>query len=84
VQSNFRKSQSLKESNVLKALSFNNQQNNFNPMKLIKHNLCKYNMNQTEYSKKIITDLIYDEKKHIVAVFKENLIWDDMADFLHR
>jgi hypothetical protein len=50
--------------------------------KHIKKNLNKHNILQKEYEKKIISDLIYDERKHIVAVFKEHLIWDDMAEFL--
>jgi hypothetical protein len=84
VQSNLiRKNKTLKESlhNKLSVLSPRGKGINLSN---VRKNLSKYNFNQTEYQKKIITDLIYDEKKHIVAVFKEHLIWDDMAEFLIR
>ena len=49
---------------------------------LIKRNLSKYNSDETHYNIKVINDLMYDEKKHIVSVFKEFLILDDIAEFL--
>ena len=36
------------------------------------------------YYRKIVTDLMYDEKKHIVSVFKEYLILDDIGEFLDK
>ena len=51
--------------------------------KMIK-NLKKYNITEDKYNKKIITDIIYDERKHIVSVFKNNLLWDETSDFLNR
>ena len=47
-------------------------------------NLKKYNMTIETYNKKVITDIIYDERKHIVSVFKNYLLWDEMSDFLRR
>ena len=47
-------------------------------------NLKKYNMTIESYNKKVITDIIYDERKHIVSVFKNYLLWDEMSDFLKR
>ena len=47
-------------------------------------NLKKYNMTIESYNKKVITDIIYDERKHIVSVFKDYLLWDEMSDFLKR
>ena len=47
-------------------------------------NLKKYNMTIETYNKKVITDIIYDERKHIVSVFKNYLLWDEMSDFLKR
>jgi hypothetical protein len=85
VNSNLRKSQPYKESRLAKVLSLY-KPNKFkpNPMKLVRRNLLSYNLSQTDYEKKVITDLIYDEKKHIVSIFKDHLIWDDVADFLSR
>ena len=51
---------------------------------LIIKNLKKYNVNRTFYNIKIINDIIYDEKKHIVSVFKNYLLWDETSDFLKR
>ena len=51
---------------------------------LIIKNLKKYNVNNTFYNIKIINDIIYDEKKHIVSVFKNYLLWDETSDFLKR
>ena len=48
------------------------------------NNLRKYNISIESYNKKIITDIIYDEKKHIVSEFKNYLLWDEMSDFLKR
>ena len=48
------------------------------------NNLKKYNVNTTFYNTKIINDIIYDEKKHIVSVFKNYLLWDETSDFLKR
>jgi hypothetical protein len=36
------------------------------------------------YRKNIINDIIYNEKAHIVAVFKDYLIYDDTSEFLKR
>ena len=47
-------------------------------------NLKKYNVSNDSYNKKIITDIIYDERKHIVSVFKNYLLWDETSDFLKR
>ncbi len=53
-----------------------------NNQDLIYRNLIKYNSDETQYNIKVINDLMYDEKKHIVSVFKEYLILDDIAEFL--
>lgn len=39
--------------------------------------------NKTIY-KKIINDIVYNEKSHIVAKFKDFLIFDDCSEFLKR
>lgn len=52
-------------------------------MKIIT-NLIKHNSTKGSYETKIINNIIYDEKKHIVSLFKNHLIWDETADFLKR
>ncbi len=52
--------------------------------KLMIHNLKKYNVSIEFINKKIITDIIFDERKHIVSIFKNYLLWDEMSDFLNR
>jgi hypothetical protein len=36
------------------------------------------------YNVKVINDIIYNDPGHIVAVFKDYLIQDDISDFLKR
>ena len=55
-----------------------------NSVKIMKTNILKYNCEINMYNRKIVTDLMYDERKHIVSVFKEYLILDDIAEFLDK
>ena len=52
--------------------------------KKLNNHLKKYNFSENEYNKKIINDIIYDEKKHIVSVLKDYIIEDGGNDFLKR
>ena len=52
--------------------------------KKLNNHLKKYNLSENEYNKKIINDIIYDEKKHIVSVLKDYIIEDGGNDFLKR
>lgn len=36
------------------------------------------------YNVKIVNDVIYNETTHIVSVFKDYLIFDDVSEFLKR
>lgn len=36
------------------------------------------------YNVKIVNDIIYNEPTHIVAVFKDYLIYDDLSEFFKR
>lgn len=36
------------------------------------------------YNVKIINDIIYNEPTHLVSVFKDYLIYDDVSEFLKR
>ena len=48
--------------------------------KLIK----KYNIKPKDFLINIINDIIYNEKTHLVAVFKDYLIYDDNSEFFKR
>ena len=43
-----------------------------------------YYINNNYYNSRIINDIIYNEKSHIVSKFKDNLISDDNSEFLKR
>lgn len=51
---------------------------------LIAENLNQYNWTPEEYQIKIINDMIFDEKKRIVSLFKDYLLLDETNDFLRR
>ena len=54
-------------------------------LKYINNNLHKkYYINELEYGTSVINNIIYNEKSHIVAVFKDYLIADDYSEFLKR
>ena len=36
------------------------------------------------YNVKIVNDIIYNESTHVVAVFKDYLIYDDLSEFMKR
>jgi hypothetical protein len=53
--------------------------------KVITHNLNqKYLTSKDYYNVKIINDVIYNESTHVVSVFKDYLILDDVSEFLKR
>ena len=51
---------------------------------IITHNLFKHNSSPTCYNKKIIVDLIFNEKKHFVSLFKDHLILNESFDFINK
>lgn len=51
---------------------------------LLKFNLQKHNSSVDEFNIKVINDIIYDEHKRIVSIFKEYLLLDEVSDFLKR
>lgn len=62
------------KTNKLEILIYNNR-----------HRLHAENtVNNHDFCKNIINDIIYNEKAHIVAVFKDYLIYDDTSEFLKR
>mmetsp|Transcript_39579 Transcript_39579/g.38096 ORF Transcript_39579/g.38096 Transcript_39579/m.38096 type:complete len:95 (-) Transcript_39579:2478-2762(-) len=52
---------------------------------MIQGNLSKkYSTNRDYYNVKTVNDLIYNENTHIVSIFKDYLILDDINEFLKR
>ena len=72
----------------LKKYSVLNTTNNYNnyillQLKLILKKLAKkYNRGAEYYRRKVITDIIENESTHLVASFKEFLIYGDYSEFL--
>ena len=52
--------------------------------KLIYNNLKKYSISKNTFNKYIINDIIFDHRNHIVAEFKNYLLWDETSEFLKR
>jgi hypothetical protein len=46
--------------------------------------LSKYKTDNRSYNIKTINEIIYNEKSHVVAAFKDYLIYDDTSEFLKR
>ena len=46
--------------------------------------LLVYNINIRKYNIRIINDIISDQNKHIVSLFKNFLLWDDPSEYLKR
>jgi len=44
----------------------------------------KYLTSQDYYNAKIVSDIMYNENRHIVSVFKDYLIYDDFSEYLKR
>ena len=49
-------------------------------MKLVKN----HQINNNKFNKNVINSIIYNEKEHIVAEFKDFLIYDDFSEFMKR
>ena len=49
-----------------------------------RHLLTKHTTDDSTYSIRCLNDIIYNEKAHVVSVFKDYLIYDDMSEFLKR
>lgn len=44
----------------------------------------KYLTSRDYYNVKVVNDIIYNENTHIVSVFKDYLIYDDVSEFMKR
>ena len=51
---------------------------------IINNNLHKYNTSITKYNVYIINAIIFDQRNHIVTLFKNYLLWDETSEFLKR
>ena len=82
---------------IHKNLSFNKAtnktKNSTNPInlntlyfreKLIYNNLKKYNITPKKFNTFIINDIVFDHRTHIVAIFKNYLLWNETSEFLKR
>jgi hypothetical protein len=77
------------ETPVFRKLSLNylcrsKRKPNVNDIFIIKKHLQRYNSGKETYNIKKVNEIVYDECKHIVTVFKDQLIWDDVGEFLLR
>ena len=44
----------------------------------------RYSSNDEYHNVKVVNDLIYNENTHVVSIFKDYLILDDINEFLKR
>lgn len=73
------KSSSLSNTNLKPSLSYKETINKvYNKLNKA---LLSYNMSCEEINKKIINDIIFDERKRIVSIFKDYLLWYETSDF---
>lgn len=74
------------KTNVKKNIKIPNYNNSYvkNRNFLIFKNLQKYNTTITKYNVYITNAIIFDQRNHIVTVFKNYLLWDETSEFLKR
>jgi hypothetical protein len=53
----------------------------FEPLALVRQNIQNYNSGMHTYNIKKINEIIYEEWKHIVSVFRDNIIWYDENEY---
>ena len=56
----------------------------FQKMGIIHNNINIHNCSEEIFHIKIVNDIMYDEKKHLVSVFKDQLIWYETSDYFKR
>ena len=44
----------------------------------------KYIQGMDYYNVKVVNDIIYNDETHLVSVFKDYLIYDDISEFMKR
>ena len=55
-----------------------------NEMNIIHYNITKHNSNINTHNNHIIKWIMFDDKRRIVSIFKNYLLWDETAEFLRR
>ena len=85
------KKKTLVKNAVIKSLSvkeegtiFPRNKSLINKYYIIQKNLKKYVTTSRKYHTFIINSIIFDQRIHKVAVFKNNLLWDESSEFLKR
>ena len=63
---------------------FKNNLSPFNLYSITYKNLKKYSTSNRKYNIFIINSIIFDQRIHKVAVFKNYLLWDEYSEFLKR
>ena len=53
-------------------------------MFMIKSLKAKYLGHHDYFFSKVISDIMYNEERHVVSVFKDYLIFDDFSEYLKR
>ena len=81
----YSKTQNLIKKEEYEVYDLFSQHSNYLYLYLITHhNLIKYNTTKKKYNISIINSIIFDQRIHKVAVFKNNLLWDETSEFLKR
>ena len=62
----------------------NNENKIIKKSSIISQNLKKYSITKQSYDIFIINSIIFDQKIHIVSIFKNYLLWDEASEFLKR
>ena len=62
----------------------NNENKIIKKSSIISQNLKKYSITKKSYDIFIINSIIFDQKIHIVSIFKNYLLWDEASEFLKR
>ena len=80
------KKKSLTKNTSLKNYTklFKNNLSPFNLYSITYKNLKKYSTSNRKYNILIINSIIFDQRIHKVAVFKNYLLWDESSEFLKR
>ena len=65
-------------------MSYRNNKQEKNHIKIISKNLLKYNKTKEQLSQNVIKKLIFHKKSHFTSLFIEYLIWDDFQEFLTK
>ena len=72
------------QGSMVNILTFEKQENDYLRLLSQKTLNTKYLTSQEYYNSKIASDIMYNEQRHIVSVFKEYLIFDDFSEYLKR